>query len=139
VAARQEPPECTVELGRHDVVEDGIDGAVGVDHHATEEHQPAVFISISDERIVNNVRSVGQPQYGEDADDHREHLGDLERTAQSRALSNYSLYHKTSHHTVLLYGTYKSISPYSGLTAAPSERAGERNTHTHTHTHIYIY
>jgi len=73
-AAEQQAAERSAELGGHGVVQDRIDGAVGVDHQATEQHQPDVLVWDGGERIVDDVGAVRQPQHGKHTHDHCQHL-----------------------------------------------------------------
>ena len=47
--------EGLLELDRHGVVEDRIDGAVAKNHEPAHEHQPQVFESLLDEGVVDHV------------------------------------------------------------------------------------
>ncbi len=49
-----EPLKSSAELLRHGVVDDGVDGAVGVNAHAAEEQEPGVEIRRIHERIHNH-------------------------------------------------------------------------------------
>lgn len=73
-AGEQMALKCSTELDGHDVVEDGVDGTVCVDHEATEEKEPQVLETLTGERIVDDIGSVGQPENGKDADNHSQHL-----------------------------------------------------------------
>ena len=77
LTALQEMSECSAELGGHGVVEDRVDGAVHIDHEATEQDEPVVGESLSGERVVDDVDAVGHPESGEQTHDDRQHLDHL--------------------------------------------------------------
>lgn len=69
--------EGDAELLRHEVVDDGVDGTVDVDAHATEEQVPGVVVRWIHEGVGHHQCSVGHPEQGEEDHHHSEHLGDL--------------------------------------------------------------
>lgn len=69
--------ERAAELCRHGVVEDRIDGAVGVDGQSTEQQEPAVLVAPSGERVVHDVRPIRQPERREHRHDDSQHLHNL--------------------------------------------------------------
>ena len=77
LTAVQEAFEGSPEFDGHGVVEDGIDGAVHVDHDAAKQEEPHVEEAFRSERVVDHVDSVGHPQDGEHPDDDGQHLDDL--------------------------------------------------------------
>lgn len=62
------------ELLRHQVVDDGVDGAVGVDAHPAEEEEPGVVVRRVDEGVDHHQRSVRHPQQREEDHHHGQHL-----------------------------------------------------------------
>lgn len=76
-AALTELLEGNTKLLRHEVVDDGVDGAVGVDAHATEEEEPRIVVSRVHETVDDHHRSVRHPQQGKEDDHHGQHLGYL--------------------------------------------------------------
>lgn len=62
--------ECQAELLRHEVVNDGVDGAVGVDAHSTEEQEPGVVVRRVDEGVNHHQCSVRHPEQSEEDDHH---------------------------------------------------------------------
>ena len=85
-AASELSAERVAELDGHGVVEDRVDGAVGVDGQTTEQHQPAVLVAPTGERVVDDVRPIGQPQRCKHRDDHCQHLHHL-HTSSTRCRS----------------------------------------------------
>lgn len=77
-AAGQDSAERPTEFHGHGVVDDRVNGAVDVDHNATEQQQPEIFVAHPGEWIVNDVDAVRQPQNGEQADHGDQHLDYLE-------------------------------------------------------------
>lgn len=73
-AALAELFECHAKLLRHEVVNDGVDGAVGVDAHPAEEQKPAVVVRRVDKGVDHHQRAVGYPEQGEEDDHHHQHL-----------------------------------------------------------------
>lgn len=72
-----QPPERRAELLRHGVVDDGVDGAIGVDARPTEEQEPGVEVGRGHKGVDQHQSPVGHPEQGEQDDDHCQHLGDL--------------------------------------------------------------
>lgn len=66
----ERPPE----LLRHEVVDDGVDSAVGVDAHPTEEQEPAVVVRRVEEGVDHHQRPVRHPEQGEEDDHDHQHL-----------------------------------------------------------------
>lgn len=92
-AAPAELLEGSAKLLRHEVVDDGVDGAVGVDAHATEEEEPGVVVSWVHEAVDDHHRSVRHPQQGEEDDHHSQHLGYLlEQRRRRRTLKGALLF-----------------------------------------------
>lgn len=78
------PPAALVELFKrhakllgHEVVDDGVDGAVGVDAHAAEEQEPGVVVRRVEEGVHHHQGPVRHPEQGEEDHHHRQHLRDL--------------------------------------------------------------
>ena len=92
LATRQLATERAAELGGHNVVEDGIDGAVGVDHQSTEKNKPEIVVAMRSERVVHDVGAVGQPQHGEHAYNNGQHLRHLQHAIQK--MSDVSLHNE---------------------------------------------
>lgn len=82
----EEAVKCSTKLDRHDVVEDGVYGAVRVDHEATEEQEPEVLEALTGERIVDDIGSVWQPENSKDADNDTQHLRYLHNTQNAAPL-----------------------------------------------------
>lgn len=72
------PLEGQTELLGHEVVDDGVDGAVGVDADPAEEDKPAVQVGVLHEGVHQNQGPVGHPEQGKEGHHHSQHLGDLE-------------------------------------------------------------
>lgn len=72
-------PKGIPELLRHEVVDDGVDGAVQVDAEAAEEEEPGVQVGRVHEGVHHHQRAVRQPQHGEESHHHSQHLGHLDR------------------------------------------------------------
>lgn len=66
--------ERYAKLLRHEVVNDGVDGTVGVDAHTAEEQEPGVMVRWVDEGVDHHQCSVGHPEQGEEDDHHSQHL-----------------------------------------------------------------
>ena len=62
--------ERDAKLLRHEVVDDGVDGAVGVDAHPAEEEEPGVVVRRVDEGVDHHQGSVRHPEQGEEDDHH---------------------------------------------------------------------
>lgn len=62
--------EGDAKLLRHEVVNDGVDGAVGVDAQAAEEQEPGVVVRWVDEGVDHHQGSIRQPEEGEEDHDH---------------------------------------------------------------------
>lgn len=66
-----QPPERRAELLRHGVVDDRVDGAVGIDAGSTEEQEPGVEVGRGHKGVDEHQSPVGHPEEGEENDDHR--------------------------------------------------------------------
>lgn len=66
--------ECDAKLLRHEVVNDGVDGTVGVDAHTAEEQEPGVVVRRVDKGVDHHQCSVRHPKQGEEDDHHSQHL-----------------------------------------------------------------
>lgn len=71
--------EGLAELLGHEVVDDRVDGAVGVDADPAEEDEPAVQIGGLHEGVHQNQSPVGHPEQGKEDHHHSQHLSDLQR------------------------------------------------------------
>jgi len=87
-SAVQQSLKSSTKFDRHDAIEDRIDGAVQIDHETTEQQEPDVLIAMTRERVVDDERSVREPQDGEHADDYRQHLRYLNARTGRRILDN---------------------------------------------------
>ena len=67
----------SLELDRHDVVEDWINGAVHVDHRAGEEQEPEVHILVLGEAVVDDHHSVRHPERSESQHHYHQHANHL--------------------------------------------------------------
>lgn len=76
-AALAELFERDTKLLRHEVVNDGVDGTVGVDAHAAEEQEPRVVVRRVDDGVDHHQCSVRHPQQGEEDDHYSQHLSYL--------------------------------------------------------------
>lgn len=79
------PPE----LDGHGVVENGVDGAVDVDHDSTEEQEPGVPVLNAGEGVVYHHHPVRHPENGENAKDdnqHPHHLQHIDRVTNHQTL-----------------------------------------------------
>lgn len=76
-AAAAELFEGDLKLLGHEVVDDGVDGTVGVDAHTTEEQEPGAVVGRVDEGVDHHQGSVRHPEQGKEGDHHRQHLCDL--------------------------------------------------------------
>lgn len=76
-AAFAELFEGEAKLLRHEVVDDGVDGTVGVDAHAAEEQEPRVVVRRVDNGVDHHQCSVRHPEQGEEDDHHSQHLSYL--------------------------------------------------------------
>jgi len=72
--------KSTPEFGRHGVVEERIDGAVGVDGETAAEQEPAALVAPPGERVVDDEDAIGQPERRERRHDDDQHLYDLSVT-----------------------------------------------------------
>ena len=81
VLTAQQIGECIPELGRHGVIQQRVDGAVGVDGNTAAQQKPAVHVATPGERVVHDQRSVRQPQRCERRHNQNQHLYYLSITA----------------------------------------------------------
>ena len=74
---QEQSSEGAAKLDRHDVVEDGVNCAVHVNHDTTQQAKPEVVKLLVGERVVDDKQSVGQPQQRKRHHDDDQHLHDL--------------------------------------------------------------
>lgn len=85
----QDVLEGPPELDGHGVVENGVDGAVDVDHDPTEEEEPGVPVLNAGEGVVYHHHPVRHPENGENAKDdnqHPHHLQHIDRVTNHQTL-----------------------------------------------------
>ena len=80
----QQVLEGPAELDGHDVVEDGVDGAVDVDEGAGEHEEPQVEELVRGEGVVDDHDSVGHPQGPEHQHHHHQHADHLRQPQPQR-------------------------------------------------------
>lgn len=77
--ALPELPEGSPEFLGHEVVDDGVDGAVQVDARPAEEQEPDVQVRWVHEGVYHHQCAVRHPQEGEEHHHHCQHFGHLVR------------------------------------------------------------
>ncbi|GFY68454.1 hypothetical protein TNIN_41591 [Trichonephila inaurata madagascariensis] len=64
-------------LDGHDIVENGVDGAVDKYHRFAEHEEPELHVAVYGKRVIYDQHPVWEPQGGEYGHDHSQHFHDL--------------------------------------------------------------
>ena len=75
--AAEDSLECTSELDRHGIVENGVDSAVDIDHGSGEHKEPEVQVFLGGDGVVHNHGTVGHPRGHKYKHDHCKHAHHL--------------------------------------------------------------
>jgi len=84
MAAAEQAGKGESELGGHGVVEQRIDGAVGVDRETATEQEPEALVATPGERVVDDEHAVRQPERRERRHHHHQHLHHLPCSKKSK-------------------------------------------------------
>lgn len=81
-AAAVQSAEGRAKLLGHQIVNDRVDGAVGINAGPTEENEPGIQVWCADEGVDEDQGPVGHPEQGEKYNHHCQHLGDLKKMTE---------------------------------------------------------
>lgn len=67
------------EFDGHGVVQDGVNGAVNIDHDATKQEKPGIVVFNGCEGVVDNHHPVWHPENGEHSKNNYQHSDHLQQ------------------------------------------------------------